>query len=426
MCAKEQRATQPRPASPLITAPNAAPKVHSPPISREATTPNIRQSSIKRVSDSTRSVLAFTNDAFDRIEAEASRHPRRAKLIFGADNQQSLKSLFSVEKSHRSEKSEVGTSTLGPSDMRSLALIAHNHMKPAMRMFVEEHAETLKRFRVTGTASTMAMLRTVFGEDDEVVYGAVCSSGPLGGDAQIAALMCLEDIGAVIFFTDPLSAHPHQADVDSLIRLINVHNVLHATNPTSAEGLMHLLKTAVERNEPERIPSFFFTIQSPAVPEYQAQQAAVIQAASKIQTPEGEPSWASHSGHSRHSSAAVPAPGTLRPSSAEKMSIAKHVFKQGTLKYLSASSERSLTSVPEAEPGGSLDEEVARVRESHTPSAGSTSTPSPDAAPGGGKPKRRASKVICLRSEPASLADPRVQRSAHGLAESLGQGQGLV
>ena len=407
MCAKEQRATQPRPASPLITAPNAAPKVPSPPISGEATTPNILQSSIKReatpnilqtsikrVSDSTRSVLAFTSDAFDRIEAEASRHPRRAKLIFGADNEQSLKSLFSVEKSMRSEKSEVGTSKLGPSDMRSLALIAHNHMKPAMRMFVEEHAETLKRFRVTGTASTMAMLRTVFGEDDEVVYGAVCSSGPLGGDAQIAALMCLEDIGAVIFFTDPLSAHPHQADVDSLIRLINVHNVLHATNPTSAEGLMHLLKTAVECNEPERIPSFFFTIQSPAVPEYQAQQAAVIKAASNIQTPEGEPSGA--------------APGTLRQPSADKMSIAKHVFKQGSLKYLSTSSERSLTSVPEAEPErstpresgfrlrqrGSLDDEVARVRESRTPSADSTSTPSPDAAPGGGKPKGRASKVI--------------------------------
>ena len=400
MCAKEPRATQPRPASPPIT----APKVHSPPISGEATKLNILQSSIKRVALSS----SFTNDAFDRIEAEISRHPRRAKLIFGADNQQSLESLFASDKSMRSKKSEEGTSMLGPSDMRSLALIAHNHMKPAMRMFVEEHAETLKRFRVTGTASTMAMLRTVFGEDDEVVYGAVCSSGPLGGDAQIAALMCLEDIGAVIFFTDPLSAHPHQADVDSLIRLINVHNVLHATNPTSAEGLMHLLKTAVERNEPERIPSFFFTIQSPAVPEYQAQQAAVIKAASNIQTPEGEPSWASHSGHSRHSSAAVPAPGTLRPSSAEKMSIAKHVFKQGSLKYLSTSSERSLTSVPEAEPErstpresgfrlrqrGSLDDEVARVRESRTPSADSTSTPSPDAAPGGGKPKGRASKVI--------------------------------
>ena len=225
-------------------------------------------------------------------------------------------------------------------------------------------------------------------------YGAVCSSGPLGGDAQIAALMCLEDIGAVIFFTDPLSAHPHQADVDSLIRLINVHNVLHATNPTSAEGLMNLLKTAVECNEPERIPSFFFTIQSPAVPEYQAQQAAVIKAASNIQTPEGEPSGA--------------APGTLRQPSADKMSIAKHVFKQGSLKYQSTSSERSLTIVPEAEPErstpresgfrlrqrGSLDDEVARVRESRTPSADSTSTPSPDAAPGGGKPKGRAGKVI--------------------------------
>ena len=32
-------------------------------------------------------------------------------------------------------------------------------------------------------------------------------SGPLGGDAQIAALMCMEDLGALIFFVDPLSAH---------------------------------------------------------------------------------------------------------------------------------------------------------------------------------------------------------------------------
>ena len=130
MCcrAKEPRATQPRPASPPIT----APKVHSPPISGEATKLNILQSSIKRVALSS----SFTNDAFDRIEAEISRHPRRAKLIFGADNQQSLESLFASDKSMRSKKSEEGTSMLGPSDMRSLALIAHNHMKPAMRMFV--------------------------------------------------------------------------------------------------------------------------------------------------------------------------------------------------------------------------------------------------------------------------------------------------
>ena len=45
------------------------------------------------------------------------------------------------------------------------------------------HAATLRRFRLTGTASTMTMLRSVMGEDQE--YGPTCTSGPLGGDAQV-------------------------------------------------------------------------------------------------------------------------------------------------------------------------------------------------------------------------------------------------
>ena len=70
-------------------------------------------------------------------------------------------------------------------DMRCLALISHNHMKPAMKAFVMEHKDTLLRFRLTGTASTMTMLREVLG--DGACFGPTCSSGPLGGDAQVAA-----------------------------------------------------------------------------------------------------------------------------------------------------------------------------------------------------------------------------------------------
>ena len=32
----------------------------------------------------------------------------------------------------------------------------------------------------------MSMLREVFGDDPEVIYGPSCKSGPLGGDAQRA------------------------------------------------------------------------------------------------------------------------------------------------------------------------------------------------------------------------------------------------
>lgn len=52
----------------------------------------------------------------------------------------------------------------------------------------------------------MSMLKATLGES--CTFGPTCSSGPLGGDAQVAAQLCLEDLGAVIFFTDPLTGDP--------------------------------------------------------------------------------------------------------------------------------------------------------------------------------------------------------------------------
>lgn len=166
-----------------------------------------------------------------------------------------------------------------PTEMRQLALVAHNHMKPAMKAFIESNAEILKKFRITGTNTTMTMCRTVFGDDPNVVYGATCSSGPLGGDAQLAALMVLEDVGGIVFFIDPLSAHPHQADIDSLVRLANVGNILLTTNPATSGSMMYLLRCAMKEGKKEMFPSFFQTLESPAVPEYKAEQARALQKA---------------------------------------------------------------------------------------------------------------------------------------------------
>jgi len=166
-----------------------------------------------------------------------------------------------------------------PSDMRQLALVAHNHMKPAMKDFIETYSEILQNFRITGTQTTMRMCKTLWGEDNpKIEYGLACTSGPLGGDAQVAALMCMEDLGALVFFVDPLSAHPHQADIDSLIRLANCGNVIVCLNPTSAMSMMHTIKLALENGSRGMIPSFFETLESPAVAEYKAQQNAALQA----------------------------------------------------------------------------------------------------------------------------------------------------
>ena len=88
----------------------------------------------------------------------------------------SQKSLLLRRASFTSELGGNERLQRGPEDMRCLALISHNHMKPAMREFVEAHREVLKCFRLTGTNSTMTMLRQVLGEDAS--FGPACASGP--------------------------------------------------------------------------------------------------------------------------------------------------------------------------------------------------------------------------------------------------------
>ena len=153
-------------------------------------------------------------------------------------------------------KFEPFQSTFMPTEMRCLSLVAHNHMKPAMKVFIEERKELLKKFRLTGTNTTMKMLHSVFGDDKDVVYGPSFKSGPLGGDAEVCALMCQEDLGGVFFFMDPLDPHPHQCDIDTLIRLSNVHNIMLITNPTSAHSICYVLEEALKKHRKDLIPSF--------------------------------------------------------------------------------------------------------------------------------------------------------------------------
>lgn len=164
-----------------------------------------------------------------------------------------------------------------PKEMRCLALVAHNHMKPAMKEFVLTHKEIIKKFRLTGTNTTINMLKDVFGDDPTVQFGPAFSSGPLGGDAELCALMCLQDLGGIFFFMDPLSAHPHQADIDSLVRLANVHNILTCINPCTAHAMSFLLKCALEQGRKDKIPSFFYSLKSPGVAVYKAEQQKALE-----------------------------------------------------------------------------------------------------------------------------------------------------
>jgi methylglyoxal synthase len=127
----------------------------------------------------------------------------------------------------------------------SVALIAHDARKKDLIAFSLRHRATLSRYRLIATANTGERLKLALG------HGVECKlSGPLGGDAQIAAEVVSGLVYAVFFLVDPLSAVAHGADVQSLLRLCNVHDVAVATNLSSAELLMRGLEALrVKTNE---------------------------------------------------------------------------------------------------------------------------------------------------------------------------------
>jgi methylglyoxal synthase len=116
---------------------------------------------------------------------------------------------------------------------RCLALIAHDGKKTEMIDFARAHREELQAFALVGTATTAANVAAATGLEVERVL-----SGPYGGDVQIAARVATGEIAAVIFLVDPLNAHPHDPDIQAVLRVCNVHNVPLATNAATAEMLL--------------------------------------------------------------------------------------------------------------------------------------------------------------------------------------------
>ena len=102
-----------------------------------------------------------------------------------------------------------------------------------MVAFAIQNREAIKRFELIATGTTGRLLEEKVGLDVQRML-----SGPLGGDAQIAARVVVGDIQAVFFFVDPLDKHPHDPDIQTLMRACNVHNIPLATNAATAQFIL--------------------------------------------------------------------------------------------------------------------------------------------------------------------------------------------
>ncbi len=60
------------------------------------------------------------------------------------------------------------------------------------------------------------------------------ASGPRGGDLQIGALVAGGEMKLVVFLRGPLSAHPHEPDIQALMKICDVRRAPSSTNAATA------------------------------------------------------------------------------------------------------------------------------------------------------------------------------------------------
>ena len=124
--------------------------------------------------------------------------------------------------------------TLTIGKQKNIALIAHDGKKSEIIEWCDTNKEILKKHFLSGTGTTARMITDKTGLP---VRGY--NSGPLGGDQQIGAKIVEGRIDFVIFFSDPLSAQPHDPDVKALLRIAQVYDIPIANNKATADFLIH-------------------------------------------------------------------------------------------------------------------------------------------------------------------------------------------
>ena len=114
---------------------------------------------------------------------------------------------------------------------KRIGLVAHDARKDRLIDWVRANAEALRPHRFWSTGTTGKQIA-------EAVEGldiTTMKSGPLGGDQQIGAMIAENRLDLLVFFMDPLSAQPHEADVQAVVRLSTLYNVVLATNRAAAD-----------------------------------------------------------------------------------------------------------------------------------------------------------------------------------------------
>jgi methylglyoxal synthase len=120
--------------------------------------------------------------------------------------------------------------------MAHIGLVAHDDKKDELVAWAKLNRDQLAQHELWGTGTTGGRIA-----DGTGLAVTRLLSGPLGGDAQLGAMIAEGRLDALIFFQDPLTAMPHDVDIKSLTRLATLYDILFAPNHKTANAVLAVL-----------------------------------------------------------------------------------------------------------------------------------------------------------------------------------------
>lgn len=120
----------------------------------------------------------------------------------------------------------------------TIALVAHDNRKADMVDWAVHNARFLSEHHLVCTGTTGGLISDAFSEHGIEAEVTRMHSGPMGGDAEIAAMVVRKEVNLAIFLIDDLNPQPHEADIQMLLRQCRVHNVPIACNRYSADLML--------------------------------------------------------------------------------------------------------------------------------------------------------------------------------------------
>ena len=118
----------------------------------------------------------------------------------------------------------------------NVALLAHDNKKKLMENLCVAYRHILSKHKLFATGTTGQIIEQAI---NLPVHKYL--AGHLGGEQQMGSHIAHNDIDLVIFLRDPQHNKQYEPDINSVLRLCDVHNIPLASNLATAEALLQAL-----------------------------------------------------------------------------------------------------------------------------------------------------------------------------------------